>query len=205
MAYSNKSFEASLKLFSVNDVVKGNIVTASKYLLQRMFVAWTKELLRVKLLLQKEITERKKLENELSANRKSLETKNVALAEILGFLELEKKKISTNVIANAENRILPIIQKLKLKGESCKYVDLLKKNIQELTSSFSTNLTETGYKLTPREIEICDLIKHGLTSKEIAKLLNISYGTIERHRNNIRSKLDIVNQNTNLSSYLQSI
>ncbi len=110
-----------------------------------------------------------------------------------------------NITANVQDHIIPVIQKLKLKRESRKYIDLLQKNIQEIVSSYGIKLTEAGSKLTPREIEICDLIKNGLTSKEIANLLNISYGTIERHRNNIRSKLDIVNQNTNLSSYLQSI
>ena len=131
--------------------------------------------------------------------------KNIALSEILGQIELEKKQIKDNVLANAENLLLPIIQKLRLKGESRKYVQLLRKNLQELTSSFGTRLTEREAKLTSREVEICNMVKNGLTSKEIARLLNISLGTTERHRINIRRKLGIINKDINLTSFLKTL
>ncbi|MHC4268935.1 MAG: LuxR C-terminal-related transcriptional regulator, partial [Planctomycetota bacterium] len=41
-------------------------------------------------------------------------------------------------------------------------------------------------RFTAKEIEVCNMIKNGLTSKEIASLLNISFLTIEKHRVNIR-------------------
>jgi len=100
---------------------------------------------------------------------------------------------------------LPIIQKLRLTGESRKYVLLLRKNLQELTSSFGTKLTEKGAKLTSREVEVCGMIKNGLSSKEIASLLNISLRTVETHRIKIRNKLGIVNKELNLSSYLKTL
>ncbi|MBC8551448.1 MAG: PAS domain-containing protein [Candidatus Brocadiales bacterium] len=152
-----------------------------------------------------DITERKKAEKILQEQKKILEQKNIALNEILGQIEIEKKQIKDNVMANAENLLLPIIQKLRLKGESRKYVKLLRTNVQELTSSFGTKLTEKEAKLTSREIEICNMIKNGLTNKEIANLLNITLGTIERHRANIRSKLGVVNKNINLSSFLRTL
>lgn len=45
--------------------------------------------------------------------------------------------------------------------------------------------------LTPREIEVLDLIEIGLTSKEIAMKLGISEGTIRKHRDNLRQKIGI--------------
>ncbi len=152
-----------------------------------------------------DVTERKKTEKLLQEQKKALEQKNIALSEILGQIEIEKKQIKDNVIANAENLLLPIIQKLRLKGESRKYVQLLRKNLQELTSSFGARLTEKRANLTTREIEICNMIKNGLTNKEISRLLNISLGTTEKHRNNIRKKLDIVNKDINLSSFLNTL
>ena len=151
-----------------------------------------------------EIGERKQAEETLQEQKKALEQKNIALNEILGQIELEKKQIKDNVIANAENLLLPIIQRLRLTGESRKYVQLLRKNLQELTSSFGTRLTEKKAKLTSREIEICNMIKNGLTSKEIASLLNISSLTIEKHRINIRRKLGIINKDINLTSFLKT-
>ena len=153
----------------------------------------------------RDITERKRYEEKLQEQKKSLEQKNIALSEILGQIEIEKKQIKDNVMANAENLLLPVIQKIKLTGESRKYVLLLQKNLHELTSSFGTKLTEKSSRLTSREIEICNMIKNGLTNKEITSLLNISQGTTERHRANIRKKIGIINKDINLSSFLKTL
>ena len=47
--------------------------------------------------------------------------------------------------------------------------------------------------LSRREIEVVQLIKEGLSSKEIAKSLNISLKTVEVHRYNILRKLKLKN------------
>lgn len=47
--------------------------------------------------------------------------------------------------------------------------------------------------LSKREIEVVQLIKEGLSSKEIAKNLNISLKTVEVHRYNILRKLKLKN------------
>ncbi|MFT5899472.1 MAG: two-component system nitrate/nitrite response regulator NarL [Glaciecola sp.] len=46
-------------------------------------------------------------------------------------------------------------------------------------------------KLTTREQVILTWIAKGLSSKEVARKLNISYRTVEAHRRNIRTKLNI--------------
>ena len=48
-------------------------------------------------------------------------------------------------------------------------------------------------KLTRREIEIIQLICNGNTTEEIANILNLSSHTVESHRSNIFSKLDVRN------------
>ena len=47
--------------------------------------------------------------------------------------------------------------------------------------------------LSPREIEIIELIKNGLSSKDIAQRLLISVKTVEVHRYNILKKLNLKN------------
>lgn len=47
--------------------------------------------------------------------------------------------------------------------------------------------------LTPRERQILQLVAEGMTTKEIANLLNVSFKTAESHRNRIMKKLDIRN------------
>jgi len=46
-------------------------------------------------------------------------------------------------------------------------------------------------KLSSRELEVIQLIKEGLTTKEIADKLNISYYTAETHRKNIKLKVGV--------------
>ncbi len=45
--------------------------------------------------------------------------------------------------------------------------------------------------LTPRERQILQLVAEGKTTKEIARLLSISFKTAESHRNHMMKKLDI--------------
>lgn len=47
--------------------------------------------------------------------------------------------------------------------------------------------------LSEREIEVINLLKDGMSSKEIADSLNISYKTVEVHRHNILKKLKVKN------------
>ncbi len=153
----------------------------------------------------RDITERMTYNEILQKQKNSLERKSIALSEVLRQIEIGKKQIEDNVIANAENLLLPTIQKLRLSGETRKYAQLLRDNLQELTSSFGSRLVDKKAKLTSREIEICNMIKNGLTSKEMAGLLNTALLTIEKHRSNIRSKLGIANKKISLSSILKTL
>ena len=55
-----------------------------------------------------------------------------------------------------------------------------------------------GYK-------ICNMVKNGLTSKDIARSLHVSVHTINSHRNNIRRKVNINNEKVNLVAFLKSM
>jgi len=57
--------------------------------------------------------------------------------------------------------------------------------------------------LTPTEVNICNLIRNGLQTKEIARMRGVSTATIKRHREHIRRKLKIANSDVNLATYLQ--
>lgn len=162
----------------------------------------------------RDITERRKAEMDLKKSRrilkeqkKILEQKNVALREILEQIGIEKKQIKDNVIKNVDELLIPIIRKMKTHatGQMIVYIDLLEQNLEELASSFGKKISRAELKLTPREIEICSLLKNGLTSKELADILHISNKTVERHRESIRKKFDIQHKRINLFTFLQQL
>ncbi len=131
--------------------------------------------------------------------------KNAALKEILAQIEIEKKTIRDNVIANVDLLLLPILKKMKIGGFKPKLIDILQRNLEELTFAFGRKISMETARLSAREIEICNLIRNGLTSKEIANLLHLSSETVAKHRSRIRNKLGIANKKLNLFSYLQTL
>ncbi len=59
---------------------------------------------------------------------------------------------------------------------------------------FTQEITPAAHKPNPlsrREEAVLKLVAQGCSSKKIATLLNISYRTVETHRQNIKHKLDI--------------
>ncbi len=143
---------------------------------------------------------------ELEEEKELLAKKNIAFQEAVKEIELEKNRLKDDVILNANHLILPIVKRIRLKDESSrKYLELLEKSLDELTSSLGRKLTLTHFKLTPKEIEVCNMIRSGLTTKEMSGLLNLSSQTLDQHRKNIRRKLGLSRQGTNLTSYLQSL
>lgn len=144
----------------------------------------------------------KNSELKLKKQNKALEEKAIALTQVISQVEIEKSKLKKDVLINIDEVIMPNLQKLKSKNADKKYIDLLSQNLKALVSSFGRKVTDRSSKLTPREIEICTMIKNGLVSKEIATLLNLSLRTVERHRFNIRKKLKLSQNGLNLTTHL---
>jgi PAS domain S-box-containing protein len=156
------------------------------------------------------ITLHKKSEAELSKTTQILEEqkevlrrKNVALAELVDQIEIEKDMLKHDIGVNVCELVLPVIEKLRLTEAPSGYIDILEHHIREITDKFGIAISKITPRLSPRENEIITMIHSDLTSKEIARLLNISYQTVEKHRRNIRKKVGISGKKVNLSLYLK--
>jgi len=176
--------------------------------LERLVAERTEELLVKNRRLVEEIEERRRAESALENKSQKLEEFNTALRVLLQQREKDKDELEDWVLSNVKNLIMPNVEKLKkicAKTKTAQYIGILEKNLQDLTSSFSQNLSSKYINLTSKEIQVANLVKEGMTSKEIAVLLNVSERTIDFHRKNIRSKLGFNNKKTNLRASLLNI
>lgn len=144
-------------------------------------------------------------EAELRQQKRSLEEKNIALREVLHQIEVERNQFRSNILTNIEELILPKLDKIRMRSGSQKYLSLLRQDLEEVASSFGKEISSRQMRLTPQEIEICNMIKRGLKNKEIARLLAITRGTVEKHRANIRRKIRLVGAGINLTTYLKNL
>jgi DNA-binding CsgD family transcriptional regulator len=143
---------------------------------------------------------------QLSLERKALQESNSALRIVLARIEQEKQEIRRDIKMNVGKVLMPILHALalQLSPAQTKYVEILQSNLEEITSPFISQLSHSYHSMTPTEVAICNMIRNGMRNKEIADMRGISEATINRHREKIRRKLKITNQNVNLATFLQS-
>ena len=163
----------------------------------------------------RDITESKKIENALRENEaklaeqaKNLEETNTALKVLLRLRNEEKERTEENILSNVKQLINPYLKKLRhtgLTAEQDNLVNIVDSNLAEITSSLTPKLFSKSIGLTPRELDVANLVKNGLTSQEISETLCLSDNAVAFHRRNIRTKLGLKRRKVNLRSYLQNL
>ncbi len=150
--------------------------------------------------------ERISAKRQLEVERKSLQNANITLREILTKVKEEQNEIGKVILSNVDKTIVPILHALRSEvyPTQQKYIELIQKSLEDITSPFISKLSGQFMELTTSEIQICNMIRNGMSTKEIAELRHISDATVNRHRENIRKKLGLKNQKVNLSTFLQT-
>lgn len=153
-----------------------------------------------------DITERKKAEEELKRFADNLEDANIALRVLMNHRDKDQKEFEEKLQVNINELVIPYLNKLRmgnLDDRHKNYVSVLEKNLKDVLSPFMKDIQSAHKNLTPQEIQIVDLIRHGKNTKEIANMLNASVNTIATHRSNIRKKLKLRYSKINLRSQVQ--
>jgi PAS domain S-box-containing protein len=175
----------------------------------------TTELVKLNETLKQEIEERKQIEQELRKRETELETQaneleelNTALRVLLKRRDQDREELEEKILFNVKELVAPYVERLKSSGLDASQttsVSILESNLHDIVSPFAYHLSSKYLGLTPTEIQIANLVKQGMTTKEIAETLNSSHRTVEFHRKNIRKKMGIVNRKVNLRSHLLSM
>jgi len=151
--------------------------------------------------------ERINTQRQLQVERQALQDANAALHDSLVQSQREKKTVGVSIQAKIDKIVTPIFYALQaeMNASQFEYMELLKKNLDDIISPFVERGQAAISKLSPIELQVSNMIKHGLSTKEIAQIRKTSPATVNRHRESIRRKLNITNRKVNLISYLNNI
>ncbi|PIP37425.1 MAG: hypothetical protein COS92_05400 [Desulfobacterales bacterium CG07_land_8_20_14_0_80_52_14] len=160
-------------------------------------------------------TERNRLEEmvqerteELKTRTMNLEDTNAALKTILKKREDDKNELEEKVLLNVKRMVQPYLEKLKatkLDSSQQTFAEIVEMSLEEIISPFGHTLSTKYVNLTPKEVQIANLIKQGRSTKEIAEIFELSKRTIDAHRNHIRRKLGLKKRGGNLRTHLLTL
>ncbi len=162
-----------------------------------------------------DITERKRSEltlllreEELRAKTRELEEVNTALKVLMKRREEDRKDTEERISSNIQDLVLPHLSKLKKRMPGAReksQINTIESILKGIISPFTQKLSPRMLNLTPKEIQVANLIRDGKTTKEIAEHLDVSKSAIDTHRHHIRKKLGLKNKRVNLTTYLHSL
>jgi DNA-binding CsgD family transcriptional regulator len=150
----------------------------------------------------------KEREEELELQRQKLEETNTALRVLLRAREEDKLELEENVLANVKELVFPYMDNLKQAGLNSRqkaYLEIVESNLNDIISPFLRQLSSKYLNLTPREIQVANLVKEGRSTKDIAEILSISTNAVDLHRKNVRKKLGLKSKKANLRTHLLSL
>ena len=144
---------------------------------------------------------------DLKIYSESLEKANEALKVIIAGIGEQKKEVETKITQNLNLTVKPLLDQLKsqqLPDAAAILLQSIEFSLSNMFSSLGFDILKDGHLLSPKEMRICEMIRSGLSSKQIAKVLNISPQTVLVHRKRVRKKLSLAKSRTNLASFLKA-
>lgn len=154
-----------------------------------------------------DVTKRKELEENLFREKSQLEEMNITLRNVMKSIDRESQLMQTSMSTKIVNLIIPALDKAdKESNEEIRktYFDIIRDQLGNLCSSRIAKSDVKMLRLTPTEMRICNLIKSGNSSKDIAQTLCLSLDTVQTHRKHIRKKLGLRARHINLFTFLKA-
>lgn len=151
---------------------------------------------------------RLQLAGSLRTQEEHLREKNGALRVLLKQREEDRVELEESLLENVRQRVLPYLEKLwnTRPAENQKvYLEIIESHLKDITSPFIRRASSRFIGLTSTEMRVVDLIRHGKTSKEIAKLLGTAETTVLSHRQSIRNKLGLKDRKINMHNFLNCL
>lgn len=155
-----------------------------------------------------DVTEREHAQRKLAEKSQALKHANMSLRILIKQLSDAQNEDRVNNMPNLKELVMPSSDQLEAILDSPSergYLENIMLNLNRVTSSFSKQLALMNLGLSPKEIQVADLIRIGLSNKESAIQMNVTKSTIEFHRDNLRKKLGLKHEKKNLRAYILAL
>lgn len=155
-----------------------------------------------------DITDKEEAMEKLTEKTKALNHANMSLRILIKQLSDAQQEERTGNMPNLKELVLPSSEQLEaiLSSPSERaYIENIMLNLNRVTSTFAKKLSQMDYGLSPKEIQVADLIRIGLSNKESALQMNVTKSTVEFHRDNLRRKMGLKHKKKNLRAFLLSL
>lgn len=143
---------------------------------------------KMKLEIENADLKRKILENEISTLREQLNTYLLQLLHKNKILGIIKTQLETSDFRNHVESVNNLIER-ELNSES--YWEEFFIKLKSFDKDFINKLLQKFPDLSPGEIKLCSLLRLGISSKDIAIILNVNAASIDKNRYRLRKKLNL--------------
>ena len=99
--------------------------------------------------------------------------------------------VSGYMLKEACSEELPLLVRAVMRGETWLSPGISKQVVEALRNRMTDGADGEPELLTPRQREILQLVAEGKSTKDIARMLDLSVKTVETHRTQIMERLDI--------------
>ncbi len=144
---------------------------------------------------EKEIYRLRNEQLEMSARQKSNELAAMAMSlvrksEMIESLKKQVRESLQTAHENFQEIVDEIFEAADRRGTSSDWA-LFEQRLSETLSGFVQNISARFPSLTPIELRVCSLVHMGLSTREIAGIMNIGERSVESHRYRLRKKLGL--------------
>jgi DNA-binding CsgD family transcriptional regulator len=157
---------------------------------------------------QRELTKaRDELEERVRERTAALATANETLRSLVDSIEEKIREERRRTYASVQLRVMPFLEMLRAGPPPDRFtiiLDTLNSAIESVFKDTSADVAEFISRLTLRELKICEMVRAGLSSIQIAEALAISVEAVRSHRHNIRKKIGLDQTHQSLVTWLQS-
>ncbi len=141
---------------------------------------------------------RKEIEERLKAEE--------ALKTVVAKIEEQLREVREDLVLKMRISLKPLIDQLKAQESSANcqlLIEAMDYHLENTFSSLGTRMSSKLATLSPREIQVCNLIASGLSSKQIADVVGVTAEAISHQRLNIRKKLGLDLSSASMATWLR--